>query len=78
MLRMLLQMGPGPGGNGMTLHNMSCSAWEIHNSVFTDKAILQIAPKLPFPEGRPLVTTATKAAPWVQGVDSCASLQVGP
>lgn len=71
-----MQMGPGPDGNGMFLHNMSCSAWEIHDSVFTDKPLLRIAPKLPFPTGRPLVTTSTKAAPWVQGIDDCDGLQV--
>ncbi|KAF8060546.1 RPL6 [Scenedesmus sp. PABB004] len=69
------QMGPGPNGYGMTLHNMSTSAWVIVDGVFTTQPAVSVAPRLPFPAGRPVIRTATQAAPWVQAVDSCASMQ---
>lgn len=70
-----VQMGPGPNGVGMTLHNLTCGAWDIYNSVFTTQPA--VAERLPFPEGAPQITAATKAGPLVQSVKDCASLQVG-
>jgi len=72
---LLLQMGPGPNGVGMTLYNLTCGAWDIYNSVFTTQPA--VAERLPFPEGAPQITAATKAGPLVQSVKDCVSLQVG-
>jgi hypothetical protein len=69
-----LQMGPGPNGVGMTLYNLTCGAWDLYNSVFTTQPA--VAERLPFPEGAPQITAATKAGPLVQSVRDCNSLQV--
>lgn len=69
-----LQLGVGPGGVGMYLHNLTCGAWDVYDSVFTTQPA--VAPRLPFPEGAPQITAATKAGPLVQSVRDCASLQV--
>lgn len=72
----LLQMGPGPNGVGMTLYNLTCGAWDLYNSVFTTQPA--VAQRLPFPDGAPqFITAATKAGPLVQSVKGCSSLQVG-
>jgi hypothetical protein len=71
----LLQMGPGPNGLGMTLYNLTCGAWDLYNSVFTTQPA--VAQRLPFPDGAPQITAATKAGPLVQSVKGCSSLQVG-
>ena len=67
-------MGPGPGGVGMTLHNLTCGAWDLYNSVFTTQPA--VAERLPFPDGAPQITAATKAGPLVQSVRGCDNLQV--
>jgi hypothetical protein len=67
-------MGPGPGGLGIFLGNLSCRAWDMTDTVFTTQP--RVAQHLPFPENAPLITTATKAGPLVQAVRDCASLQV--
>lgn len=69
-------MGPGPNGQGMTLYNMSTSAWELVGAVYTTQPAVVIAPRLPFPPGAPMIRQSTQAAPWVEAVDSCASMQV--
>ncbi|WIA15154.1 hypothetical protein OEZ85_001840 [Tetradesmus obliquus] len=71
----VLDMGPGPNGQGMTLHNMSTSAWELVGAVYTTQPAVVIAPRLPFPPGAPMIRQSTQAAPWVEAVDSCASMQ---
>ena len=68
-------MGPGPDGIGMTLFNLTCGAWDIYNSVFTTQPA--VAQRLPFPDGAPQITAATKAGPLVQSVRDCKGLQVG-
>jgi hypothetical protein len=72
--RVMLQVGRGPNGVGMTLHNLTCRAWDIVDSVLTTQSA--VAPRLSFPEGAPMITTANKAGPLVQSVRSCADLQV--
>lgn len=67
-------MGPGPNGIGMTLYNLTCGAWDLFYSVFTTQPA--VAERLPFPEGAPQITAATRAGPLVQSVRDCGSLQV--
>jgi hypothetical protein len=71
-----MQMGPGPFGQGMTLYNMSTSAWELVGAVYTTQPAVVIARRLPFPPGAPMIRQSTQAAPWVEAVTSCSSMQV--
>lgn len=71
-----MQMDPGPNGQGMALHNMTSSAWRLLGAVFTTQPAVSIAPRLPFPPGATMIRQSTQAAPWVEAVKSCASMQV--
>ncbi|KAF6240407.1 kinase-like domain-containing protein [Scenedesmus sp. NREL 46B-D3] len=68
-------MDPGPNGQGMALHNMTSSAWRLLGAVFTTQPAVSIAPRLPFPPGATMIRQSTQAAPWVEAVKSCASMQ---
>lgn len=58
----------------MLLHNLTCGAWDVYESVFTTEP--KVAERLPMPEGAPQIAAVTQAGPLVQSVRDCDDLQV--